>query len=81
MDALVAAVAKVAIIVRGMEMLRVVEKFCAPMLIVMMLLLFAWAMGKAGGLVPVLNATSQLTTSSSGSFWQVPGCAALPVAS
>lgn len=56
--------------VRGMEMLRTVEKYCAPILIGMTLLLFAWAIANAGGLSPIIQATPQLASSSTSSFWQ-----------
>jgi NCS1 family nucleobase:cation symporter-1 len=46
------------IIFRGMELLRRVERFAAPFVLVMTALLLAWMINEAGGLGPILERSS-----------------------
>lgn len=46
------------IIFRGMELLRRVERFAAPFVLVMTALLLAWMLKEAGGLGPILERSS-----------------------
>ncbi len=48
----------VVIIFRGMELLRRVERFAAPFVLVMTALLLAWMLKQAGGLGPILGRSS-----------------------
>jgi len=48
----------IAIIFRGMELLRRVERFAAPYVLVMTAALVAWAINEAGGLGPILERSS-----------------------
>lgn len=47
--------AQVLIIVRGIESIKVVEQYSAPVLILLSAALFAWAIGTAGGFGPMLS--------------------------
>jgi cytosine/uracil/thiamine/allantoin permease len=49
----------VAIILRGIESIRVLEKYSAPVLVALALALLAWALNAAGGVGPMLSAPSQ----------------------
>ncbi len=57
------------IIYRGMNAVRVFENWAAPIVLVMAAVLLAWALGKAGGLGPMLEQPSKFD--SFGSFWVV----------
>lgn len=48
-----------AVILKGMEYVRLLQGFSAPILLVVSLMLFAWAYTKAGGLDPMLSAPSR----------------------
>ncbi len=48
----------IVIIFRGMELLRKVERFAAPYVLVMTAILVGWAVWKAGGLGPILERAS-----------------------
>jgi nucleobase:cation symporter-1, NCS1 family len=50
---------QVAVVLRGMEGIRILERYSAPLLVVMCVGLLAWALGAAGGLGPILAAPSQ----------------------
>ena len=50
--------AQVAIIVRGVECIKVVERYSAPVLIFLTAALLAWAVSAAGGVGPMLSAPS-----------------------
>jgi NCS1 family nucleobase:cation symporter-1 len=54
------------IIFRGMELLRRVERWAAPYVLVMTGLLLWWAVDRAGGLGPILSRTS---FAGKGTFW------------
>ena len=53
------------IIYRGMDLLRRVENWAAPFVLVMTLLLLIWAVSKAGGLGPLLSQPGKLNSVSS----------------
>jgi NCS1 family nucleobase:cation symporter-1 len=57
------------IIYRGMDLLRRVENWAAPFVLVMTLVLLIWAVSKAGGLGPLLSQPGRLN--SAASFWPV----------
>ena len=63
----------IAIVVRGMELLRKVENLAAPFVLVMTALLLAWAIKKAyevgGGLGPIMSGKDNFP--SAGQFWKV----------
>ena len=50
---------QVAVLVRGMESIRIVEKYSAPVLIGLCAALLLWAVSAAGGFGPMLSAPSQ----------------------
>ena len=50
---------QVAVLVRGMESIRIVEKYSAPVLIGLCGALLLWAVSAAGGFGPMLSAPSQ----------------------
>ena len=50
--------AQVAVVVKGIESIRVVEKYAAPVLIVLCVSLFVWAYAAAGGLGAMLSTPS-----------------------
>jgi NCS1 family nucleobase:cation symporter-1 len=50
---------QVLVLVKGMESIRIVEKYSAPILIGLSVALFYWAFVNANGLAPMLSATSQ----------------------
>ena len=50
---------QVAVLVRGMERIRIVEKYSAPVLIGLCAALLLWAVSAAGGFGPMLSAPSQ----------------------
>ncbi len=56
------------VIFRGMDLLRRVERFAAPYVLVMTALLVWWAIDRAGGLGPILSRTSY---EGKGSVWDV----------
>ena len=65
-------VAQMAIIARGVESLRELERFAAPTLVALVLALFAWAFHAAGGsLGPMLSAPSAFVPGGAleGKFW------------
>ena len=57
------------IIFRGMEAVRAFENWAAPLVLVMAAALLAWAVGRAGGVGPMLQQPSKFQTF--GSFWKV----------
>jgi nucleobase:cation symporter-1, NCS1 family len=57
------------IIYRGMELVRKVERFAAPFVLVMTAILVGWAIWKAGGLGPIISSSGSLTDS--GKFFAV----------
>lgn len=63
---------QVGIIWNGIESIRELEKFSAPILIILSGALLAWAYVKAGGFGPMLSAPSQFVPggSKAGQFWQ-----------
>ncbi|XP_025825595.1 purine-uracil permease NCS1-like [Panicum hallii] len=60
--------AQIAVIMHGMEGIRKLEKYAAPVLIVLTSALLAWAYTSAGGFGRVLTQTPRLT---SGEFWKL----------
>jgi nucleobase:cation symporter-1, NCS1 family len=50
------------IIYKGMDLLRLVENWAAPFVLVMTTVLLVWAVDKANGLGPLLNQPGRLTT-------------------
>ncbi|GAX80566.1 hypothetical protein CEUSTIGMA_g8003.t1 [Chlamydomonas eustigma] len=52
-------VLQVSIVLRGMESIRDLEKYSAPLLVALSLALLAWALTTAGGFGPMLSAPSQ----------------------
>jgi NCS1 family nucleobase:cation symporter-1 len=52
----------IAIIFRGMDLLRRVERFAAPYVLVMTAILVGWAIHRAGGLGPILSRNSFVPT-------------------
>jgi hypothetical protein len=50
---------QVAIIVRGVESIRIVEQYSAPILLALAAALLAWALSAAGGVGPMLSSPSQ----------------------
>ncbi|KAF6266169.1 permease for cytosine/purines, uracil, thiamine, allantoin-domain-containing protein [Scenedesmus sp. NREL 46B-D3] len=66
-------VLQVAIIVRGIDCIKQVEKFSAPILVGLAAALLIWAVTTAGGLGPMLSAPSQFGPGMplQGRFWQV----------
>ena len=64
--------AQVAIITEGMESVRFVEKYAAPILIALSAALLIWARRAAGGFGPMLSAKSQFAAgmAKEGRFWQ-----------
>lgn len=59
----------VLVIYRGMELVRRVERFAAPFVLVMTALLVAWAIDAADGLGPILHGAGKLDTFEA--FWPV----------
>lgn len=61
------------IVLNGMEAIRLLEKYSAPLLIALSIALLAWAVTSAGGLGPMLSAPSQfgLGMPKEGKFWSV----------
>ncbi len=57
------------IILRGMNAVRVFENWAAPLVLVMAAVLLVWAVGRAGGVGPMLEQPSRFTTF--GAFWKV----------
>ncbi|WIA16169.1 hypothetical protein OEZ85_012883 [Tetradesmus obliquus] len=66
-------VLQVAIIVRGIDCIKEVEKLSAPILVGLAAALLVWAVTTAGGLGPMLSAPSQFGPGMplEGRFWQV----------
>lgn len=62
---------QVAVIVRGIECIRVVERYSAPILISLCGALLFWALSTAGGLGPMITAPSQFVAggAKAGQFW------------
>lgn len=58
------------ILLKGLEGIRILEKYSAPLLIGMSCALLWWAWYAAGGFGPMLSAPSQLATGSK-AFWKV----------
>ncbi|HET7313884.1 NCS1 family nucleobase:cation symporter-1 [Salinisphaera sp.] len=69
---------QMAIIVRGMETIKIFESWAAPLLIIVALWLLVWGFSAGGGPVHVLQASESMTTKSQHSFWSLfwPGLAA-----
>jgi len=59
----------IAIILRGMNAVRVFENWAAPIVLVMALALLVWVVSKAGGVGPMLDQPSRFQTT--GEFWKV----------
>ncbi len=57
------------IIYRGMNAVRVFENWAAPLVLVMAAVLLIWAVGRAGGVGPMLDQPSKFNTV--GEFWKV----------
>lgn len=57
----------IAIVLRGLDSIRLLEALAAPFLILVGLALLAWAWAKAGGLGPMLSEPSKLATPEA--FW------------
>jgi NCS1 family nucleobase:cation symporter-1 len=57
------------IILRGMNAVRVFENWAAPLVLVMAAVLLIWAVGRAGGVGPMLSQPSRFETF--GDFWKV----------
>jgi NCS1 family nucleobase:cation symporter-1 len=64
---------------RGMESIRMVENWGAPLLILMGLALLGWAWARADGFGPMLSQPDRLETGHEGQFWKVffPGLTAM----
>lgn len=54
--------AQVAILLKGMEGIRLLEHYSAPILVGLTLALLAWAVNAAGGFGPLLARPSQFTS-------------------
>ena len=63
--------AQVAIILRGVDCIKEVERFSAPVLIALTAALFVWALHAAGGVGPMLAAPSAFAPggAKAGGFW------------
>jgi NCS1 family nucleobase:cation symporter-1 len=59
----------IVIILRGMNAVRVFENWAAPLVLVMAAVLLIWAVGRAGGVGPMLEQPSRFTTLAE--FWKV----------
>ncbi|GFR47711.1 hypothetical protein Agub_g9465, partial [Astrephomene gubernaculifera] len=61
------------ILLRGMECIRLLERYSAPLLLGLSGALLAWALGAAGGVGPMLAAPSQFGPGmpKAGQFWRV----------
>ncbi len=59
----------IAIVVRGMDLLRKVENLAAPFVLIMTALLVVWAIRRAHGLGPIM--TAHHTFKTPGGFWKV----------
>ena len=57
------------IIVKGMNAVRVFENIAAPLVLVMAAVLLFWAVGRAGGMGPMISQPSKFATF--GEFWKV----------
>ena len=62
-------VIQIVIIFRGMNAVRVFENWAAPAVLVMAAVLLFWAVGKAGGVGPILDTPSKLQ--GDGEFWKI----------
>ena len=51
---------QIVIVFRGMESIREVEKYSAPLLVALSLTLLVWAVSTAGGFGPMLSSPSQV---------------------
>lgn len=62
---------QVGIILNGIESIREMEKYCAPVLIGLSAALLGWAYLRAGGFGPMLSASSQFVPGGvkEGKFW------------
>lgn len=69
---------QMAIILRGMETIKIFESWAAPLLIIVALWLLVWGVSAGGGPVHVLQASEAMTTHTDHSFWSLfwPGLAA-----
>ena len=59
------------VIYRGMDVLRRVERWAAPYVLVMTALLVGWAIWRAGGLGPIISRTSFDTSAAHTTLWAV----------
>mmetsp|Transcript_23671 Transcript_23671/g.51937 ORF Transcript_23671/g.51937 Transcript_23671/m.51937 type:complete len:568 (+) Transcript_23671:24-1727(+) len=61
------------IVAKGMESIRALEKYSAPLLIALSVALLAWALSAAGGFGPMLSTPSQFAAGmpKEGQFWSV----------
>jgi NCS1 family nucleobase:cation symporter-1 len=59
------------VIYRGMDVLRRVERWAAPYVLVMTAILVVWAIWRAGGLGPIVSRTSFDTSAAHTTFWAV----------
>ncbi|KAJ6835837.1 putative purine-uracil permease NCS1 [Iris pallida] len=59
---------QLAIIYRGMPAIRALQNYCTPVLVALLVMLFAWSYSKAGGLGEMLSTPSRLTPLT---FWPV----------
>jgi NCS1 family nucleobase:cation symporter-1 len=62
-------IANMLIIYRGMNAVRVFENWAAPIVLVMAAVLLVWAVGRAGGLGPIMSQPSKFATLAE--FWPV----------
>lgn len=64
---------QVTIIIRGIESIRVIEKYSAPILVALAAALLYWAVTAAGGWGPMLASPSQFSAGmpKAGQFWSV----------
>jgi nucleobase:cation symporter-1, NCS1 family len=61
----------IVIIFRGMDLLRRVERFAAPYVLVMTAILVGWAIHRAGGLGPILERSEFVPTKEGATLWGV----------
>lgn len=64
---------QVVIILRGIDCIKEVEKASAPLLVILAVMLMAWAYSAAGGFGPMLSAPSKFGSGMEleGKFWSV----------
>ncbi len=63
----------VAVILRGMEHVRLLQAVSAPVLLLVGVLALSWAWGKAGGLGPMLQAPTRFATTAEFVAFLIPG--------